>query len=566
MKLRWKIPLHTCLLVAILTACAPFAERSTAQRSSAAKPETVSITLLSTTDLHGRLEAWDYSANKPANLGLVKIATLVKQARTESPDALLVDIGDMVQDPQSMLTNFYLTKHPKDMNPNIALMNHLRYDAMAAGNHEFLFTPEPLWTLKGASTFPWLCANVKQTYTQGVPYFQPYIIKTVKGVRVGIVAFVAPVAPKTKEYDFEPILESAKRVIPELRPQVDLLVVLLHSGFARDPLGDGATRVQVPGENVAPEFAEQIPGVDVIIYGHTHTEMPEKLINGVLMTEAKFWAQSLARVDVTMTKNADGRWAVASKHARTIPVTADVQTDPETAAVIQPYRQELDRYLDTPIATAAMDLSGTHARYEDTPLLDVVQQAQMEAAHADVSMSNLLDERVKLARGPITVRQAGTLYPLSDSANVVAMTGAGLKEALEHSASFYPQWPPKRGVALTLPTVKPDQAAGVSYAIDLTKPVGSRVRNLRFNGKPLDLAQKLRVAVSTNRRFGDSGYTMYKDLPVVSQSGDMRAVVIEYLGRAKSIPAEADRNWRITPRAAVVAMEKLADAQAVAQK
>ena len=166
---------HTGLVIGVLAAAASFAAISAAQRA----PESVSITFLGTTDLHGRIEAWDYFANKPDELGLVKVATLVKRVRAEVPDALLVDVGDMVQDPQSVLTNYFLAKHPTTLTPTVAVMNQMRYDAMAVGNHEFNFVPEPMWTIKGASKFPWLCANVKQTYTEGTPYFPPYIIKNV---------------------------------------------------------------------------------------------------------------------------------------------------------------------------------------------------------------------------------------------------------------------------------------------------------------------------------------------------------------------------------------------------
>jgi 2',3'-cyclic-nucleotide 2'-phosphodiesterase/3'-nucleotidase len=528
-----------------------------------AAPGAVSLTFLSTTDLHGRLEAWDYAANRPANSGLVKIASLVKQARAEVPDAVLVDIGDMVQDPNSTLTNYFLSHQAKTLNPNIAAMNQLRYDAMAVGNHEFNFAPQPLWTLKAAAKFPWLCANLKQPYTEGAAYFPPYIIKTIHSVRVGIVAFVAPVAAPAAGYDFEPILPAAKRVIPELRSKVDLVVVLLHSGFVRDPVtGETSGRIQVPGENVAPELAEQVPGIDVIIYGHTHTELPEKFVNGVLMTEAKFWAQSLARVDVTMAKDSDGRWAVAAKHARTIPVTAETPIDPGMDAVLRPYRRTLEQHLNTTIATAAADLSGRRARYEDTPLLDVIQHAQMQAGHADVSMASILDERVNIPRGPVTVRQAGAIYPASNNVGVVEMTGAGLKAALEHSAGFYPQWPPTGGGAATLPTINPDQAAGVSYLIDLTRPVGDRIRDLTFQGKPLDPDRRLRVAVPPNHRIGEDGYAMYKGLPVVAQTGDMRDVLADYLTRTKTLPTQAEGTWSIFPPEAVKAMETLADAGA----
>jgi 2',3'-cyclic-nucleotide 2'-phosphodiesterase/3'-nucleotidase len=561
----WQSLSRVFFSIGFLTAAASLVQTSVAQQTVTPKSESVSITFLGTTDLHGRIEPWDYFADKPADLGLVKIATLIKQARAEAPDALLVDSGDMIQDPESLLTNYFLAKDTAKLSPTIAVMNQLHYDAMAVGNHEFNFAPQPMWKIKGESTFPWLCANLKQAYTEGVPYFQPYIIKNVKGVRVGIVAFVAPVAPPTKGYEFEPILQAAKRVIPELRPQVDLLVVLLHSGFVRDPVGEQSVRIQVEGENVAPDLAEQFPSIDLIMYGHTHSELPEKFINGVLLTEAKYWGMSLARADVTMTKNAGGRWEVASKHSRTIPVTADVAADPEIVKVVQPYRQELEHYLDTPIATSAKDLSGKHSLFEDNPLLDVVQDTQLDAGHADVSMASSLNDGVKIPAGPVTVRQAGWIYPNSSGIVVVEMTGAQLKEALEHSASFYSQWPPPPGASIHLPSTRPDQAAGVSYELDLTEPAGDRIRSLKYRGKPLDPARKLRVAVSAAHRMGGDGYTIYEGLPVVTRTGDMRELLTDYLGRTKQLPTEAAENWKIVPPEAVTAMEKEADAGAASE-
>ncbi len=552
--------LRALVLAGILAAGASLWEMPAARRAPAPKAESVSITLLGTTDLHGRIEPWDYYAGKPDDLGLVKIATLVKQVRAEVPDALLFDSGDMVQDPESLLTNYFLNKKPSELNPMIAAMNQLHYDAMAVGNHEFNFAPQPMWKIKGESKFPWLCANIQQTYTEGAPYFPPYIIRDVKGVRIGIVGFVTTVAPPSEGYRFEPILQAARRVIAQLRPQVDLLVVLLHSGFVSDPKGGQSTRIQVESENLAPDVAEQVPGIDVILFGHTHSELPEKFINGVLLTEAKYWGMSLARVDVAMTKGASGRWEVTSKHSRTIPVTAEVPSDPEIAGVVKPYRQELEQYLDSPIATSTKDLSGRHARYEDSPLLDVIQETQLDQGHADVSMANLLNDGVRISPGTVTVRDVGTLYPAANNIAVMEMTGAQLKDALEHSASFFSQWPPPPGAGIQLPSFNPDQAGGVSYQIDLTKPAGDRIRDLEFHGKPLDPAQKLRVAVASSRRVGEGGYLVYKGLPVVSRTGDMQELLIDHVTGTKSMPTEAAGNWKIVPAEAVAAMEKAADA------
>jgi 2',3'-cyclic-nucleotide 2'-phosphodiesterase/3'-nucleotidase len=140
-----------------------------------------------------------------------------------------------------------------------------------------------------------------------------------------------------------------------------------------------------------------------------------------------------------------------------------------------------------------------------------------------------------------------------------------LKDALEHSASFFPQWPPTPGTAIALPSFNPDQAGGVSYEIDLTRPAGDRIRDLQFHGKPLDPAQKVRVAVASSRRVGEGGYSVYKGLPVVARTSDMQELLIDHVTRTKKLSAEAAENWKIVPAEAVAAMEKAADASAASQ-
>jgi 2',3'-cyclic-nucleotide 2'-phosphodiesterase/3'-nucleotidase len=551
----------TLFFSALIAASASLLKVSAARRLPA---ENVSLTILDTTDTHGRIEPWDYYANKPANLGMAKIATLIKEARAEDPDALLVDCGDTIQG--TPLAYYFAEKDTSKPNPMIAVFNLLHYDAMAVGNHEFNFGEEAMWKAKGESNFPWLAANIKQTYTQGVPYIPPYVIKNVKGVRVGIVGFVTPGIPHWeipdhyKGYQFEPIVQAAKRVIPEVRAKADLLIVILHSGFYRDPVNGEVWPDQFEGENAVSNLAEEVPGIDIIFFGHTHSQLPEKFINGVLLTQPKNWAMAIARADVTMTHNAQGRWEVASKHSRVIPVTAQVVPDPEVTKLAEPYQQETEKYLDTPIASSTKDLSGEHARYEDSPLLDVVQNAEMDAGHADVSMATMLYAGVRIPPGPVTVREAAALYIYENTLYVVQMTGAQLKEALEHSAGFFSQWPLREGEAEKLPSYNSDQAAGVSYEIDLTRPVGDRIRDLQFHGKPLDPAQTLRVATNNYRYTGGGGYSVYKGLPVVYRSTkEIREIVIDYLTRTKIIPTRAAGNWKMIPPEAVAAIEKESD-------
>lgn len=562
---------------ASLLLCCTGATSADSHRAARNQQSSVTLTLLSTTDSHGHLLAWDELTNRPTNEGLAKIATLVRQIRDASAATLLLDCGDTTEG--TPLAYYFAVKDTEVPNPEIAVFNAMHYDAMAVGNHEFNFGETEMWKAKSESHFPWLAANLKETYTSGVRYIQPYIIKKISGIRVGIVGFVTPgvvrweIPEHYAGYTFEPIVEAAKRVIPEVRAKSDLVVVIMHSGLDRNPqTGQEFSGEEVGGENAAWELAEQVPGIDLIFYGHTHQEMPKLVVNGVLMAQAKNWGGSLARADVTMEHDAAGKWRVVSKTSQTIRPTAATSEDPAIVRLLEPYKKKVEAYLDTPIATATQNMSGELARYEDEPLVDAIQRAQMEYAHADVSLATMFIPSTRVVAGTVTIRDAFAVYPYENTLYAVEMTGAQLKDALEHAASFYPAWPAPAGKRMRLPGYNADSAEGVSYEMDLTKPVGSRIVNLEFEGKPLDPLQKLCVAVNNYRYTGGGGYSVFSDgastfsgtkpLPVAYRSNqEIRELLIEYLREVKTIPA-ADGNWRIVPDAARKAIE----AQALASE
>lgn len=517
------------------------------------QPQRVTLTLLSTTDIHGNLYPIDYYTNQAANRGLAKMATLINQARAGNPNTLLLDCGDTIQG--TTLAYYFARKDPSKPNPIVAAMNALRYDAMAVGNHEFNFGLDILWKAKREAKFPWLAANLRQTYKPNAAgYIRPYVIKEIAGVRVGIVGFTTPGVPfwevpaHYRGYRFEQIVEAAKRVIPEVRRQVDLVVVLAHSGFDRDPATGQPLQKEIPGEDAVWELAEQVPGIDLIFFGHTHNEVPEMIINGALISQPKNWAQSLARAEVTLERDAGGHWKVVSKKSQTLRVTEQVTPDSEILQLAQPYHDTTQRYLDTPLARVERALEGRTGRIEDTPLVDLIHRVQLEAGKADVSMATIFRPDVRFEVGPITVRQLAALYPFENTLYTVEITGAQLKEALEHAAGMYPAWPPKPGQPFAPPGYQADSAEGVSYKIDLTRPVGDRIRDLTFRGNPLALDQKLRVAINNYRHSGGGGYKVYQKLPALLRSAqEVRELMIEYVSRTKRIPTETTNNWEIVP-------------------
>jgi 2',3'-cyclic-nucleotide 2'-phosphodiesterase/3'-nucleotidase len=517
------------------------------------------ITLLATTDLHGNVYPFDYLRNAPAERGLAKIATLVRQIRAEHKNVVLLDCGDTIQG--TPLAYYDARKQPDRPNTTIAAMNAIGYDAMALGNHEFNFGLGVLWKAKRESQFPWLSANTRQQYAPGsAGYLAPYIVKEVGSVRVAIVGFTTPGIPRWempenyRGYEFEPIVAAAQRVIPLVRPQADLVVAILHSGLGRDPT-TGRPLDSTPEENVAWDLAEQVPGIDVILFGHSHQELPELFVNGVLLAQARNWGQSLARVDVEMSRSVTAAWTVTRKHSTTLPVSEAVPADPEILALARPAHDATQAYLDTPIATTSVALEGTTARYEDHPLVDQIHRAQLEAAQADVSLATLFYTGLRIDPGPVTIRHLAGLYLYENHLYAVEMTGAQLKEALEHAASFFPAWPPEEPGRLRLPGYNADQAEGVSYVMDLRRPVGDRIRELRFRGAPLDPARKLRVAVNHYRYHGGGHYEVFRGLPVLWKSAvEIRDLLIEHVRRQGTLLTQASGNWHLEPPEAAAAI------------
>ena len=553
-----KIPAALALLAfcaALLAAPRPSAPTSV--------PQTVRLTLLSTTDIHGHIEPFDDAMGRYADRGLAKIATLVRRIRATRRHVILVDCGDLIEG--SAEAYYFARRDPAKPNPVIEAMDALDYDAAAVGNHEFNFGLKTLWKAHREANFPWLAANLKQRYTRGPGYFPPYIIKRVAGVRVAIVGFVTPAVPHWeipahyRGYQFEPIVQTAERVIPPLRKKADLIVAIVHSGLDRDPKTGRIIKETYPEENVAWELAEHVPQIDVMFYGHTHLRMPQLFVNGVLMAQAKNWGESLAEADVVIRRNANGRWTVAQKHSHLIPVTPAVPADPTIERIDAPYHAELERYLNTRIATLSRPLSGKTGRVADNALVDLIQRVQMTYGHAQVSLATMFEPWTKWPEGPVTVREVFALYPYDNWLYTVEMTGAEIKEALERAARFFPSWPSPSG-ELRLPNYNADSAEGVSYRVDLTKPIGDRIEDLRYDGKPLRPDQTLRVAVNNYRYAGGGGYKAIEGLPVVYRSRhEIRTLIVDYLRAGHPIPAEPDDNWQVVPAEAQGALIQQAE-------
>jgi len=517
----------------------------------------VTLTILGTTDLHGNIYPVDYYTDAPANRGLAKIYTLVKQIRRVQPNTLLIDSGDCIQG--TPLVYYHNVKNPAPLHPMMLVMSYMGYDGMTVGNHEFNFGLEVIEKARREARFPWLSANTYRK-ADGSNYFTPYLIRDVAGVRVGILGLTTPGIPTWENpenyagLEFRDGVEEARRWVPVLRQKerCDLVVIATHMGLDRD-LATGRTWPQeAPRDNRAYQIAESVPGIDVIFMGHTHRKTPEAFINVVLLTNAGQWAENLARADIELEQGSEGRWQIVAKRSQVIPSDDSVIADPEILDIAKPYHEETQKWLNTVIGETEKKLDGREARFKDTAIMDLIQRVQMEVGQADVSMAAMFNPSARIEAGPVTVRQIASLYIYENTLVVVEVTGAQLKEALEHSARYFQPYRegarPAELVNPQVPGFNFDIAEGAHYDIDLRRPLGDRIVNLTYQGKPVRPDQKFRLAINNYRYNGGGGYTMFRQAPVLYRSSqEIRTLIIEWVTRHRRIPTEPNNNWRLLP-------------------
>lgn len=565
-------------VLALSISAFPTLRLSQAQKQT---PTRAHVVILSTTDMHGRVFPIDYYTNKYDNVGIAKVATLIRQARKDDPDLLLLDSGDTIQG--TPLEYFHNKRNNTPPDPMMLTMNALKYDAMAVGNHEYNFGLHVLEKARSEAKFPWLSANTYENKGKGDPanHYQPYIIKESQGVRIGVLGLTTPGIPSWENppnyegLEFHETVSEAKKWVAVLRDvgKVDVVVIAMHMGIEEDLRTGTPNPSSVPNENAAIAIARQVPGVDVILMGHTHREVPSLFVNnnviktymdipnqktsgyfdeGVLLTQANRWASHVARVDLYLEKSeVDNRWHIVAKSSRTIPVTEKTEIDPEIAKLGEPYDKETQAWLGRNIGESTEELTARDCRFHDTAIIDLIQRVQLEAGNADVSMAACFNPEARIPKGAVTVRDIAGLYEYENTLVTLELTGQQVKDALEQSARYFKEYQPGKTlndlVDQRIPGYNFDVAEGVTYDIDLTKPFGQRIQNLKFKDQPLSPTRKLRVVTNNYRVNGGGGFTMYKNAPVVYRSSaEVRELIIDWVEKHKTIPTATDNNWRIT--------------------
>ena len=495
--------------------------------ANAALAEQLKLRIMETTDVHMNLLSYDYYQDKATEqFGLSRAITLIKAARSEAPNSLLFDNGDLLQgNPLGDVMAKIRPLKSGQTHPAYKVMNPLQYDAANLGNHEFNFGLDFLKRAIAGAQFPYVSANVvladgKENSANPTPAFKPYIILDRKFVdakgkpqtlKIGVIGFVPPQIMQWDKAHLEgkvatrSMVEMAEKYVPEMIGKgAQLVVAIAHSGFEKGEVGQ-------LGENAVSKLAEVI-GIDAILFGHAHAEFPSKAfashpkvdlergtINGVPSVMPGRWGDHLGVIDVTLD-NASGRWQVVDSRAHIRPIfdraakKSLAEADPMVESLIATEHAHTLEYVRSKVAESSAPIYSYFSLVTDDPSVQIVSNAQI--AYVKRAMQGTDYEKLPILSaaapfktggrqgwsyftdipaGPLAIKHVADLYIYPNTLKAVLITGADVREWLEMSAGQFHQIDPKGAAQQPLvndafPSYNFDVIDGVTYEIDVTQP------------------------------------------------------------------------------------------------
>ncbi|HDY7881423.1 2',3'-cyclic-nucleotide 2'-phosphodiesterase [Vibrio vulnificus] len=568
-----------------------------------AMAETIKLRIIETTDIHTNVMDYDYYKDKPSQqIGLTRAATLVKQARGEVVNSVLVDNGDLIQG--SPMGDYMAAKGIKagEVHPVYKAMNQLSYDVGNIGNHEFNYGLEFLAETINDADFPYVSANVFDKKT-GKHYFKPYIIKdhTFKDVngeehtiKVGYIGFVPPQIMVWDKKNLEgkvfakDIKETAEELVPQMKKEgADVIVAIPHSGVSSDPYKIGA-------ENSV-YYLSEVDGIDAIAFGHSHAVFPGKgfdniqgvdnqagTINGVAAVMPGRWGSHVGIIDLELQQK-QGKWTVVKGQTEARPIfdktTKKPLVDADAAMVkaLEADHKGTREFVNQPIGKANDVMYSFLALVQDDPTVQIVNLAQKDyverfiqgdpdlaglpvlSAAAPFKAGGRKNDPANFTEvesGQLTFRNAADLYLYPNTLVAMKVTGHEVKEWLECSAGQFKQI----DVSSTAPqslidwdgfrTYNFDVIDGVNYQIDVTKPAkydgdckvinadSERVIGLTYQGKPIDVKQTFIIATNNYRAYSNKFPGTGSEFVAFDSPDENRTVVANYISRVSQEKGE----------------------------
>ena len=536
---------------------------------STAMAQEVNIKLLGTSDVHGRIVPWSYGADVEDKSGsYAQIATYVKDVRKNNKNVVLVEVGDAIQDNQ--IDVFAKDKKYYKDHPIPKVLNEMNYDIFVLGNHEFNFGMKALDEILKDIKAKKLTANFYHKKNDK-RYIDATTIIEKDGVKLGIIGLSTPMSAKfeedtgnLKDMKFTSPTEEARTQVEKLKAKgVDAIIVIAHMGI------DNENKIPDTGMR---DVINAVDGIDVVIAGHMHKDVPSETIKNTLITEPHRYGTVVSEVDLTFDINDKKEVKLVKKESKTVPVK-ELEADKKIAEIYKPYHEKLRELNNVVIGQTANEMvpqetkHGVSAAFsKDTGLSSFINDVEQHYSGADVVTFSFDHQKARMNKGDIKKKDIIFNYRYAGGdVTVYELTGKQLKEYMEWSANYFDTIQPgdteyrynaerKKSKYVTY-----DIFGGVNYKIDLRNPQGSKIVDLTLaDGKPVTDDMKLKVGMNSYRFAqlnGKGGIWEGQQIPVLWESkvamgrekGTIQNMMIDYITNVKKgkIDGLSHNRWEI---------------------
>ena len=536
---------------------------------STAMAQEVNIKLLGTSDVHGRIVPWSYGADVEDKSGsYAQIATYVKDVRKNNKNVVLVEVGDAIQDNQ--IDVFAKDKKYYKDHPIPKVLNEMNYDIFVLGNHEFNFGMKALDEILKDIKAKKLTANFYHKKNDK-RYIDATTIIEKDGVKLGIIGLSTPMSAKfeedtgnLKDMKFTSPTEEARTQVEKLKAKgVDAIIAVTHMGI------DNENNIPDTGMR---DVINAVDGIDVVIAGHMHKDVPSETIKNTLITEPHRYGTVVSEVDLTFDINDKKEVKLVKKESKTVPVKA-LEADKKIVEIYKPYHEKLRELNNVVIGQTANEMVPQETKHgvsavfsKDTGLSSFINDVEQHYSGADVVTFSFDHQKARMDKGDIKKKDIIFNYRYAGGdVTVYEMTGKQLKEYMEWSANYFDTIQPgdteyrynaerKKSKYVTY-----DIFGGVNYKIDLRNPQGSKIVDLTLaDGKPVTDDMKLKVGMNSYRFAqlnGKGGIWEGQKIPVLWESkvamgrekGTIQNMMIGYITNEKKgkIDGQSHNRWEI---------------------
>ena len=548
---------------------------------SSCGPKELEFRIVGTSDVHGNYYPYDFMADRPSAGSLARVQSYLREQRATWGDRLIyVDNGDIIQ---GQPTSYYFntvavgTPHLADQ-----MLNYMGCEIGTLGNHEIETGGTTYQRYIMDADFPILGANIMIDGTDH-NFIPPYKVIERHGVRIAFIGMLTPAIPNWlprelwRELKFIDIETSARKWVPYVqeKEQPDVIVGVFHSGL------NGGITTDSYAENVTEKVAREVPGFDAIIFGHDHRLYCDSVVNvegkTVPIINPANAARTVSQLTFTLKKE-HGKWSVCHTDAKNVSV-ADYDPDPDFMTTFAPQMELVKEYVSKRIGTFTETLTTQDAYFGPCPFMDFIHQMQLDITHADISIAAPLSLNATIKAGDVYVRDMFNLYRYENMLYTMLLKGREVRDHLEMSYALWANQMKSANDHLLLfnndssdsgdkntgkgrPKFKNiyynfDSAAGIRYEVDVTKPIGQRVRILSMaDGRPFDPDKTYRVAVNSYR--GNGGGELLtrgagipqEELPDridYSTDADLRFYMLSYIEARDTITPRSTCQWRFVP-------------------